>query len=72
MRTLLLVVLSTFLGGCVYTQPSLPYSYSRYTIVAPTPVYPRYESPRLTPRFHYFEEHPHPHFYFSPRSRHYW
>lgn len=77
MKTVLLVSLSTlFLNGCVYTQPS-PYGYSRYTVVTPTPVYPRYETSRYytpvpAPRFRYFEERPHPRFYSSPRSRHYW
>jgi hypothetical protein len=77
MKTGLLVGLSAlFLSGCVYTHPS-PYGYSRYTVVTPSPSYPRYDVPRYeaprfytpapTPRFRYFEERPH--FHSRQRSR---
>lgn len=75
MKTVLLVSLSAlFLSGCIYTHPS-PYS-SRYTVVTPTPVYPRHHStpryytPAPAPRFRYYEERPH--FHSHQRSRRYW
>lgn len=77
MKTGLLVCLSAlFLSGCVYSHPYGGYGYSRYTVVTPTPVYPRYEAPRYytpvpAPRFRYFEERPHFHSH-HPHSRHHW
>lgn len=75
MKTLMLIISSAFLTGCVYTHPA-PYGYSRYTVVSPRPVVPHYErhyytpAPVPAPRFRYYEERPR--FHAHPRSRHYW
>lgn len=79
MKVVLLVSLSTlFLTGCVYSHPS-PYGYSRYTVVTPTHVYPRYEAPRYytpapAPRIRHYEhyEDHHPRFHSHRHSRHHW
>ncbi len=68
-RLLLIVAVTTFVTGCVYSERRSPYGYSNYSTV--TPIYPRYEEhyyraapqPRyvvpvpMQPRFRAYEEH---------------